>query len=310
MSTFYSCLYRSLLFPRRFYEINGKGEVVHYSPYNGQVLPGYLYTDTGYWDTFRALMPLIHLVYPEEGAKMAEGMMNAYRESGFFPEWASLDTETVWWGNNSASVIADAFVKGLGRIDPKELTTALLHGANNEHPNIRSTGRLGYKYYNKLGYIPSDVGIQRALQPEASEYAYDDWCILRPFRRLEPQLTSSRLYAERAMNYPQALRPQHRLDARAPTRWLLPVPPSPSSNGEMPSLKAIHSTTAGPSSMTCRGSLILWAEIRLSLASSTAFSPSLPSSMTATMASSSTRFVRCRSWIWATMPTVTSPYST
>ena len=52
MSTFYSCLYRSLLFPRRFYEINGKGEVVHYSPYNGQILPGYLYTDTGYWDTF------------------------------------------------------------------------------------------------------------------------------------------------------------------------------------------------------------------------------------------------------------------
>ena len=73
MSTFYSCLYRSLLFPRRFYEINAKGEAIHYSPYNGQVLPGYLYTDTGYWDTFRALMPLIHLVYPEEGAKMAEG---------------------------------------------------------------------------------------------------------------------------------------------------------------------------------------------------------------------------------------------
>ena len=104
MSTFYSCLYRSLLFPRRFYEINGKGEVVHYSPYNGQVLPGYLYTDTGYWDTFRALMPLIHLVYPEEGAKMAEGMMNAYRESGFFPEWASPGHRDCMVGNNSAPV--------------------------------------------------------------------------------------------------------------------------------------------------------------------------------------------------------------
>ena len=97
MSTFYSCLYRSLLFPRRFYEINGKGKVVHYSPYNGQVLSGYLYTDTGYWDTFRALMPLIHLVYPEEGAKMAEGMMNAYREVASSQNGQALDIVTAWW---------------------------------------------------------------------------------------------------------------------------------------------------------------------------------------------------------------------
>ena len=63
--TFYSCLYRSLLFPRRFYEVDAKGSIVHYSPYSGQVRPGYMYTDTGFWDTFRALMPLINLVYSE-----------------------------------------------------------------------------------------------------------------------------------------------------------------------------------------------------------------------------------------------------
>ena len=49
--TFYSCLYRLLLFPRKFYEINKAGEVVHYSPYNGKVLPGYMFTDNGFWDT-------------------------------------------------------------------------------------------------------------------------------------------------------------------------------------------------------------------------------------------------------------------
>ena len=200
MSTFYSCLYRSLLFPRRFYEINAKGEVVHYSPYNGQVLPGYLYTDTGYWDTFRALMPLIHLVYPEEGAKMAEGMMNAYRESGFFPEWASPGHRDCMVGNNSASVIADAFIKGLGHIDPKELTTALLHGTNNEHPSIRSTGRLGYKYYNKLGYVPSDVGINEHAA-RSLEYAYDDWCIFQALQKAGASADLQQLYAERAMNY-------------------------------------------------------------------------------------------------------------
>ena len=49
--TFYSCLYRTLLFPRKFYEINEKDEIVHYSPYNGEVLPGYMFTDNGFWDT-------------------------------------------------------------------------------------------------------------------------------------------------------------------------------------------------------------------------------------------------------------------
>ncbi|MGL5620095.1 MAG: GH92 family glycosyl hydrolase, partial [Tannerellaceae bacterium] len=53
--TFYTTMYRSLLFPRKFYEYDAKGNIVHYSPYNGEVLPGYMFTDTGFWDTFRAL---------------------------------------------------------------------------------------------------------------------------------------------------------------------------------------------------------------------------------------------------------------
>ena len=87
--TFYSCLYRSTLFPRKFYEIDAKGNPVHYSPYNGEVLPGYMYTDTGFWDTFRCLFPLLNLVYPSVNAEIQAGLANTYRESGFLPEWAS-----------------------------------------------------------------------------------------------------------------------------------------------------------------------------------------------------------------------------
>ena len=89
LRTFYSCLYRSLLFPRKFYEMTPEGEVLHYSPYNGKVLPGYMYTDTGFWDTFRSLFPLLNLLYPSVNAEIQEGLLNAYRESGFYPEWAS-----------------------------------------------------------------------------------------------------------------------------------------------------------------------------------------------------------------------------
>ena len=89
MRTFYSCLYRALLFPRKLYELDAGGKVMHYSPFNGQVLPGYMYTDTGFWDTFRALFPFLNLLYPDQNAEMQQGLVNDYKESGWLPEWAS-----------------------------------------------------------------------------------------------------------------------------------------------------------------------------------------------------------------------------
>uniref|UniRef100_UPI0026221A8F GH92 family glycosyl hydrolase n=1 Tax=uncultured Proteiniphilum sp. TaxID=497637 RepID=UPI0026221A8F len=89
LRTFYSNLYRTLLFPRNLSEIDADGNIYHYSPYNGEVLPGYMFTDTGFWDTFRSLFPFLNFVYPSENVKMQEGLVNAYKESGFLPEWAS-----------------------------------------------------------------------------------------------------------------------------------------------------------------------------------------------------------------------------
>ena len=90
-------MYRSLLFPRKFYEIDALGKVVHYSPYNGKVLPGYMFTDTGFWDTFRSLFPFLNLMYPTMSKEMQEGLINAYKESGFFPNGQVPDIVVVWW---------------------------------------------------------------------------------------------------------------------------------------------------------------------------------------------------------------------
>ena len=198
--TFYSNLYRCLLFPRRFYELNQRGDTIHYSPYNGKVERGYMYTDTGVWDTFRALFPLINLVYPEEGAKMQEGMLSAYRESGFFPEWASPGHRDCMVGNNSASVVADAFLKGLGRVDITELIKGLLKSTENRHPQVKSTGRWGHEYYNKLGYIPCDVDINESAA-RTLEYAYDDWCIMQVLKRAKADSAQIQLFKKRSLNY-------------------------------------------------------------------------------------------------------------
>ena len=121
LRTFYSNLYRTLLFPRSFYEIDKDGKVMHYSPYNGEVLPGYMFTDTGFWDTFRCLFPFLNLMYPSMNQKMQEGLVNAYKESGFLPEWASPGHRDCMIGQNSASVVADAYVKGIRGYDIEAL---------------------------------------------------------------------------------------------------------------------------------------------------------------------------------------------
>lgn len=208
--TFYSTLYRSLLFPRRFYEITAGGETVHYSPYNGEVLSGYMYTDTGFWDTFRSLFPLLNLIYPDEAVKMQAGLVNAYKESGFLPEWASPGHRGIMVGNNSASVVADAYIKGLRGYDVELLWKAVTHGANAVHPTVSSTGRLGYEYYNKLGYVPYDVGINENAA-RTLEYAYDDWCIYQFGKALGKSEKELEQYKKNAMNYRHLFDPEHKL---------------------------------------------------------------------------------------------------
>lgn len=198
--TFYSCLYRSLLFPRKLYEVDASGAIVHYSPFNGKVLPGYMYTDTGFWDTFRCLFPLLNLIYPSVNKEIQEGLINTYKESGFFPEWASPGHRGCMVGNNSASVLVDAYMKGVRVDDVATLYEGLLHATENVHPEISSTGRLGYEYYNRLGYVPYDVKINENAA-RTLEYAYNDWCIYKLAKELKRPKNEINLFAHRAMNY-------------------------------------------------------------------------------------------------------------
>lgn len=200
LRTFYSCLYRSVLFPRAFYEKNSVGEIVHYSPYNGTIQKGYMFTDTGFWDTFRCLFPLLNLMYPSVNEKIQDGLANTYKESGFLPEWASPGHRGCMVGNNSASVVADAYLSGLRGYDVETLWQAVVHGANAVHPEVNSTGRLGFEYYNKLGYVPYDVKINESVA-RTLEYAYNDWCIYQFGKALGKSAKELKPFAKRAMNY-------------------------------------------------------------------------------------------------------------
>ena len=209
--TFYSCLYRSTLFPRKFYEIDKKGNPVHYSPYNGKVCDGYLYTDTGFWDTFRSLFPLLNLVYPSVNAEIQQGMANIARENKFLPEWASPGHRPCMVGNNSASVVADAVLKGItSEKDWQVLYDCIVYGTEHVHPDISSSGRLGHEYYNTLGYIPYNVGINENVA-RTLEYAYNDWCILQMARKMGRPQEELDKWEARSRNWKNVFDPTHNL---------------------------------------------------------------------------------------------------
>ena len=154
LRTFYSCLYRTLLFPREFYEFDAQGKPVYYSPYNGKIQDGYMYTDNGFWDTFRAVHPLFTLLYPEVSERVTQSILNAYDESGFMPEWASPGHRECMIGNNSISLLTDAWMKGIRTICPEKALEAMIHQTEARHPGISSVGRDGFGYYDRLGLFP------------------------------------------------------------------------------------------------------------------------------------------------------------
>lgn len=193
--TFYSCLYRTMIFPMSLYEKNKEGQIMHWSPFNGEILPGYLFAGTGFWDTFRSLYPLLTLVSPDVNVKMQKGLINAYKEGGALPEWSTPGYGHAMVGNNSASVVASAYLKGLQGYDIETLYEALVKGANNE-----TIGRKGVLYYNKLGYVPYDVDINESGS-RTLEYAYDDFAIYQLGKVLGKPESETAVYAKHSQNY-------------------------------------------------------------------------------------------------------------
>ena len=210
LKTFYSCLYRVLLFPRKFYEYNAQNEVVHYSPYNGKVEAGYMFTDNGFWDTFRAVFPFFNLMYPDLNAQILEGLANTYKESGWLPEWASPGHRDSMIGSNSAPIIADALIQGVSA-DQNLLLEALLKNATEsaERP-VNSVGRAGVDYYNELGYVPYNVGVNENAA-RTLEYAYADFSIGQLAKKMG-QFSLADQYFKKALNYKNLLDPE--------TKWM------------------------------------------------------------------------------------------
>lgn len=172
--TFYSCFFRASLFARKFYEIDENGAPYYYSPYDGKIHSGYMYTDTGFWDTFRGQFPLNALLSPEMHGRYVAALLDAYDQGGWLPSWSFPSEAGSMVGNHAISLLADAWAKNIRTFDPKKALNAYFHEITNKGPYGPANGREGWKEYFTLGYVPYPEvkeGTAKTL-----EYAYDDFC--------------------------------------------------------------------------------------------------------------------------------------
>lgn len=204
--TFYSCLYRTGLFPHKAFEIDKEGNKVHYCPFDGTVKPGIRYTDNGFWDTYRTEYPLLALIAKDKYAEFLEGFIADYKDGGWLPRWPSIGERGCMPSTLIDAVIADAAVKGI--INGELLETAfegMLNHANNDAPD-EDLGRTGAGSYLKYGYVPKDE-VKRSSVNLTLDAAYGDYCIAQVAKILGKNDIAD-VYLLRSKNYKNLFDPQ------------------------------------------------------------------------------------------------------
>ncbi|WP_299354707.1 GH92 family glycosyl hydrolase [Mucilaginibacter sp.] len=212
--TFYSCFFRASLFSRKFYEIGTDGKPYYFSPYDGTVHPGYMYTDTGFWDTFRAQFPLNSLIQPEMHGRYMQALIDAYKQCGWLPSWSFPSEAGSMVGNHAISLLADAWAKGIHTFDPNEALSAYMHEASTKGPWGPANGREGWKEYYELGYVPYPT--YRESTAKTLEYAYDDWCGYQ-LAKMTGNKTYMDIFARQMYNYKNVYNPAtHFMQGKGP----------------------------------------------------------------------------------------------
>jgi len=205
--TFYTCLYRCFMFPHIMHEETPEGKLVHYSPYDGNIHDGVLYTDHGFWDVAKTTYPLYSIICPEDFAKMLEGWLNVYDEYGVMPKWPSPGERAAMPGTLVDSIFGEAAVKGIP-FDAKKALKALLSHADSEG-KYPGSGRRGGHDYAKYGYLPEDIYHHESVAATL-DYMYGDYCIAQVAKLVGDEETAARLL-ERSKGYKKLYDPEHNI---------------------------------------------------------------------------------------------------
>lgn len=196
--TFYSCLYRMFLFPRNMCEYDRDGRKKHYSPADGKIYDGPLYSDNGFWDTYKTVYPLYSIIASDEYRDMCDGFLNFYKESGWLPRWMNPGAVDCMPGTSIDNLFADAVEKGIvtDRQTIELMLESMLRHATTESPDPKY-GREGIADYIKYHYVTRD---HRESVNKTQDYAYGDFSIARIAEHLGKTELAEEFY-ERSLYY-------------------------------------------------------------------------------------------------------------
>jgi len=222
--TFYSCMYRALLFPRTFHEPDEQGKPHHFSAWNGKIEPGVMYADHGYWDVYRAWYPFMSLVFPERLGEILEGWVNAYREGGWMPQFPAPGYRACMSGSLIDAVFADAVMKDIAGFDREAAYEGLRKHATQKGDPDKGYGRQGIEYYLKMNYLPADRVDQSVA--ETADAAYGDFCIAQIAAKLGKQ-ADAEMFRKRSENWRNIFDPKTRFfrGKKEDGSWLEPFDP-------------------------------------------------------------------------------------
>ena len=197
------CLYSLFLFPQTFYEVNEQGENIHIDLASGTIKPGLLFTNNGFWDTFRTSFPLFALIIPERYRQFLEGFLNSYRDTGYLPKWLAPDERGMMPGTLIDGLIADSACKDMAPDLEEEFLKAMLETATKADPKAVN-GRHGLAQYQELGYLSTDFheSVSRTL-----DYTYSDFCISTCAAKLGHE-ELAQTYSQYAKNYQNLFDPE------------------------------------------------------------------------------------------------------
>lgn len=190
LKNFYTAMYHAMVAPNTVSDVNGEYRRHDLRP--GQLPKGKIqYSTFSLWDTFRAWNPLMTLIDTTLVNNMIHSYLNIYDASGELPVWPLSAGETgTMIGYHSASVIADAYLKGIRGFDAEKALDAMVVSSEKN--------KKGAEYYIKNGFIPSNI--KKESISCLLEFAYDDWCIARMAQEMGKEDVYQK-YRERSQNY-------------------------------------------------------------------------------------------------------------
>ncbi|GAA1938243.1 GH92 family glycosyl hydrolase [Amycolatopsis minnesotensis] len=221
LTTFYSCLYRLFLYPNSAHEFTGERTGHrHASPVvkrrwpstrrrtGAKVLPGELYVNNGFWDTYRTTWPAYALLTPGMAGRMIDGFVQQYREGGWIARWSSPGYANLMTGTSSDVAFADAYLKGVKNFDVKSAYDAALKNATVTPPS-KSVGRRGLAESIFLGFTPTSVheGLSWALEGCVNDFGIANLsqALYEQSTRDDPRRTEYRdnaaYFRQRALQY-------------------------------------------------------------------------------------------------------------